>query len=168
MTSEMMAREAKERGMGAEISLPAKSFGSSFASSHAESVSADYKANPYIEGHSIGRGKHLTQPSWTQSGNDSAAVPSDASSVTTAQFQDQPGNPNPNPPAPAASSVSGKRKSRFSAPAPTQSSVSSSAGPVLKGFIRSSAAVLSMAQNVNHVDTNSASDLDRKKSKWDY
>ena len=80
VTSEMLSREGRERGIGSEISLPmsavARSFNAAASYSNSDNSSGgsnssgnngtapEYAANPYIEGRSAGRGKHLTQPAW--------------------------------------------------------------------------------------------------------
>ena len=90
VTSEMLSREGRERGLGSEISLPMSAVSRSYINSSSSSSSsnqdlnpgnptaADYAPNPYIEGRSAGRGKHLTQPAWVATSTQLAANPESA------------------------------------------------------------------------------------------
>ena len=87
VTSEMLSREGRERGIGSDItgpmagrsfqSLSASLVGSAGSSAEA-SLPGEFAANPYIEGRSIGRGKHLTQPAWASSSSAAAAAVPDS------------------------------------------------------------------------------------------
>jgi ATP-dependent RNA helicase DDX42 len=87
MTSAMLANQWDRAGSGAPVK--SSSFSESVrpavamsASSSVSKSSADeFAANPYLEGRSQGRGKHLTQPSWVNSA--SAAVGTNSNAEAT-------------------------------------------------------------------------------------
>jgi hypothetical protein len=129
-------------------------------------VNNDYAVNPYMAGHSQGRGKHLTQPSWmNNSAGDttSTATPNTAPSVSsvTGQFADSA------PPTVQAGTTAGegdssgaKRKSRFDTDtAPT-------ATTLVSGFVRASNATQPPSA-VTGVESAAAAPAPAKRSRWD-
>lgn len=104
-------------------------------------ASADYAANPYMAGHSQGRGRHLTQPAWmTTASSGAAGAEAHSTGVTDAgvkvsssppQFADAPSSA----PAAMAEGAGAKRKSRFDDPA------TALAAPLVSGFVRASSGV---------------------------
>ena len=127
-------------------------------------------ANPYIEGQGMGRGKHLTKPSWSGFSEIPAAVttsstPSSSSSaaslIVSEQFDDS-----------ATSELSGiqdppatQKRNRFSALQPSLPSPS----PSMAGFIRAtSEAVTAEIDNSTFASLDPHKDsLPVKKSRWD-
>jgi hypothetical protein len=104
MTSSMMAASTSSKGSGVQLTFkkamgisignssqpvnsPAPSSSSSFSTASSSSsgplvatggvIPGNTAANPYIEGQGMGRGKHLTKPSWSGGdGNNSASLES--------------------------------------------------------------------------------------------
>jgi hypothetical protein len=129
-------------------------------------VNNDYAVNPYMAGHSQGRGKHLTQPSWMNNAagdTTSTATPNTAPSVSsvTGQFADSA------PPTVQAGTTAGegdssgaKRKSRFDTDtAPT-------ATTLVSGFVRASNATQPPSA-VTGVETAAPASAPAKRSRWD-
>mmetsp|Transcript_32379 Transcript_32379/g.44361 ORF Transcript_32379/g.44361 Transcript_32379/m.44361 type:complete len:625 (+) Transcript_32379:410-2284(+) len=171
MTSEMLAKEGQKGGFGPAMPLPAtavRAFGSSNASSVIGSVAAgEYAANPYIEGRSVGRGKHLTQPSWATKEEPAESPVNHSTAPTPVQvFADAASSV---PSAAVNSEVGVKRKSRFSSALPVKPVAAAATGPVLKGFVRSSSSTLSMTHNLGSSDNSSidSSATNARKSRWE-
>lgn len=120
-------------------------------------VNQDFAANPYIQGHGQGRGKHLTQPSWMAAATSSTATNTTTSNVTTAKNAAFAGvsttaaslEPQDSPRSQFADSAVAdlaggdgatlKRKSRFSAEEPAVAVPVMAHVPTLPGFIRATA-----------------------------
>ena len=88
MTSAMLANQWNRAGSGAPVknssfSEPVRpAVAMSASSSISKSSADDFAANPYLEGRSQGRGKHLTQPSWVDPATASVASNSNAEATT--------------------------------------------------------------------------------------
>jgi hypothetical protein len=131
-------------------------------------VNNDYAVNPYMAGHSQGRGKHLTQPSWMNNAagdTTSTATPTIAPSVSsvTGQFADsaQP-TVQIGTGAGEGDSSGAKRKSRF------DNDTAPTASTLVSGFVRASNA-MQPPSAVTGVETAAHAPVPApaKRSRWD-
>ena len=101
---------------------------------HGGAIPGSTAANPYIEGQGMGRGKHLTKPSWS---NMNDKDPEIAISTSIGQFDDAVRTVIPEN---APIIIIEKKRSRFSGP-----SSSTAPEPTIPGFVRSTSNVTATA-----------------------
>ena len=101
---------------------------------HGGAIPGSTAANPYIEGQGMGRGKHLTKPSWS---NVNGKDPEIAISTSIGQFDDAVRTVIPEN---APIIIIEKKRSRFSGP-----SSSTAPEPTIPGFVRSTSNVTAAA-----------------------
>jgi superfamily II DNA/RNA helicase len=187
-TSSMLASESRALGQGAEIGssstmefgrvmgrgrnsnssegsggIGGYGFGSGPQVSQPPSVTdGNMAANPYIEGHSQGRGKHLTQPSWVGGSDASVVAPvppkrsrfGEASSISAASAT----LPQPPPSGPILSGfVRSSQHAHTSSLSTTPSAVASLPQPSQSAAAQPSSATAASIQSTEA----------RKKSRWD-
>lgn len=122
-------------------------------------------ANPYIEGQGMGRGKHLTKPSWSGFTDAPPALtgsssPPSSSSTTSITAQDQFDDAAASVPAKIQDPPSGQRLNRFSALPPPNSA------PAMTGFVRAFSSTEVDSSGGTSFDPHKDS-LPVKKSRWD-
>ncbi len=168
MTSAALASGTTSGGLLRSVHQPS-TFLSEFSSpvlsgqnKSAEVVSyiGNESANPYRDGKSLGRGKHLTQPSWAVPSNSIASTNTDP---IAAPIRARPSRFSDNPP--TTSSITGK----LSAPPTVVSVPSGSTGSRLPGFVRSRDSLTSVDCEPVVVSSGQphATIPKTKKSRWD-
>jgi hypothetical protein len=125
-------------------------------------------ANPYIEGQGMGRGKHLTKPSWSglSDGPPAAtgsAAPSSSSSATPSIASEQFDDAAISVPDRVQDPPAGQKRNRFSALPPPESA------PALADFVRSapSGVIAQIDSGVSASFEPHKDSLPVKKSRWD-
>lgn len=163
MTSAMLANQWDRAGSGAPVKSSSFSesvrpaVAMSASSSISKSSADEFAANPYLEGRSQGRGKHLTQPSWVDLATAAVASTSNAEATTddrpvtigastaTAVFHADDTEASISQQQHAV-----KRKSRFADPEQEDAAPTTRrhiAATMLPGFVRSSSSMIPLSSS---------------------